>query len=204
MKKFFKSLLKWFLIIIFGTVGFVYGFSLLFPRVYNVLETKALGIEEDSVVTIVQEKDSITKNLAKNDTIKWKQIDSPKLSIKLEHEDDCYIVPVKVNGIPMKMMLDTGASNMTISIIEYEFLKRHGLLSEKYVDETECSVADGSTVKAYTIKISEVEIGGEIIKDVECVVMPQTDAPSLLGMNVLKKFGNIKIDYKRHYLILED
>jgi pyruvate/2-oxoglutarate dehydrogenase complex dihydrolipoamide dehydrogenase (E3) component len=42
------------------------------------------------------------------------------------------------------------------------------------------------------------------VKDVECVVMPQSDAPLLLGMNVLRKFGNIYIDYNKNLLILKE
>lgn len=199
---------------LFGVIlvmGFIWAFSKLFPRAYDTLEAKALGIQEDSVTTVIQKKDSVPKkrnpkDSAKylNDSIVWVQTDHPKLAVKLEHEDNCYIVPVKLNGIPMKMMLDTGAANITISIIEYEFFKRQHLLSEKCVGEAECSIADGSTVQAYTTKIAEVNIGGEIVKDVECVVMPQSDAPLLLGMNVLKKFGNIRIDYNRNLLILKE
>jgi len=185
-------------------MGFVWGFSKLFPRAYDTLETKALGIKEDSVIAIIQKKDSVPKKCNLNDSIQWAQVDSPKLAVKLEHEDNCYIVPVKLNGIPMKMMLDTGAANISISIIEYEFFKKQNLLSEKCVGETECSIADGSIVKAYTTKIAEVELGGEVVNDIECVVMPQSDAPLLLGMNVLRKFGNIRIDYNRNLLILKE
>lgn len=199
---------------LFGVIlvmGFIWAFSKLFPRAYDTLEAKALGIQEDSVTTVVEKKDSVPKKRNPRDSVKylndsivWVQTDHPKLAVKLEHEDNCYIVPVKLNGIPMKMMLDTGAANITISIIEYEFFKRQHLLSEKCVGEVECSIADGSTVQAYTTKIAEVNIGGEIVKDVECVVMPQSDAPLLLGMNVLKKFGNIRIDYNRNLLILKE
>jgi clan AA aspartic protease (TIGR02281 family) len=188
------------LVTVILVMGFVWLFSRLFPRAYTTLESKALGIEEDSVATVVLKKDSIPKK----DSIQWVQVDSPKLAVKLEHDDNCYIVPVKLNGVPMKMTLDTGAANITISAIEYEFLKRQNLLSEKCVSETECTIADGSLVKAYTAKIAEVEIGGEVVKDVECVVMPQSDAPLLLGMNVLRKFGNIRIDYNRNLLILKE
>lgn len=199
---------------LFGVIlvmGFIWAFSKLFPRAYDTLEAKALGIQEDSVTTVVEKKDSVPKKRNPKDSVKylndsivWVQTDHPKLAVKLEHENNCYTVLVKVNGIPMKMLLDTGAANMTISIIEYEYLKRHGSLSEKCVGETECTIADGSVVKAYTTKISEVNIGGEVVKDVECDIMPQTDATPLLGMNVLHKFGNFRIDSKQNLLILKE
>jgi clan AA aspartic protease (TIGR02281 family) len=202
MKKLTLSgcLVKLFLTVIV-IMGFLYGFSRLFPRAYSTLEAKALGIKEDSVTAVVQKKDSIPKK----DSIQWTQVKSPKEYIKLRHEDNCYIVPcIKLNGIPMEMLLDTGAANLSISIIEYEFLKKQHLLSDTTVGTVDVTIANGSTVQAYTTKIHEVSIGGEIINDVECIVMPQTDAPLLLGMNVLRKLGNFRIDYERNWLILKE
>lgn len=202
MKKLTLSgcLVKLFLTVIV-IMGFLYGFSRLFPRAYSTLEAKALGIKEDSVTAVVQKKGSIPKK----DSIQWTQVKSPKKYIKLRHEDNCYIVPcIKLNGIPMEMLLDTGAANLTISIIEYEFLKKQHLLSDTTVGTVDVEIANGSTVQAYTTKIHEVSIGGEIVNDVECIVMPQTEAPLLLGMNVLRKLGNFRIDYERNWLILKE
>lgn len=202
MKKLTLSgcLVKLFLTVIV-IMGFLYGFSRLFPRAYSTLEAKALGIKEDSITAVVQKKDSIPKK----DSIQWTQVKSPKKYIKLRHEDNCYIVPcIKLNGIPMEMLLDTGAANLTISIIEYEFLKKQHLLSDTTVGTVDVEIANGSTVQAYTTKIHEVSIGGEIVNDVECIVMPQTEAPLLLGMNVLRKLGNFRIDYERNWLILKE
>ena len=181
-------------------IGFLYGFSILFPRAYNVLEAKALGIKEDSVITIIQKADTVVKA----DSVKvLKPSTDFKLAVKLEHEDGCYLVPVKINGVPMKMMLDTGASNIVISIIEFEFLRKQKLIKDCSVKETQCTIANGDTTQGYTFNLSNVDIGGEIIKDVECVVMSQSNAPLLLGMNVLRKFGNVRIDYNRNLLILK-
>jgi clan AA aspartic protease (TIGR02281 family) len=181
MKKFFSGILKGFIFSVVGIVAFMWLFSFLFPRAYNVLEAKALGIKEDSVITIIQKVDTVVKA----DSVKvLKPSTDFKLAVKLEHEDGCYLVPVEINGVPMKMMLDTGASNIVISIIEFEFLRKQKLIKDCSVKETQCAIANGDTIQGYTFNLSNVDIGGEIIKGVECVVMPQTDAPLLLGMNV--------------------
>ena len=180
-------------------MGFVWVFSLLFPRAYNVLEAKALGIEEDSA-TVVAKPPIVKKDTAK--VVKPKPKDFT-LAVKLEHEGNCYLVPTKVNGIPMKMLLDTGASSLTISVVEYEFLRKQKLLNDTSARECEATIANGQTVKCYTITIEEIEVGGQKIKDVECQVMMEQDAPTLLGMGVLKKLGNISIDYQRNLLILK-
>lgn len=201
MKKFFKGLLKGFILSIVGIVAFMWLFSFLFPRAYNVLEGKVLGIKEDSIITVVQNKDTLA--IAKPKIEQPKKVKENVHSIQMEHENGCYLIPTKVNGIPMKMTLDTGASHLTLSTIEYEFLRKQKLLNESSVQEGECTIANGETVKCYFTKIAELTIGNITIKDVECDIMEQQDAPLLLGMNVLRKFGNISIDYERNLLILK-
>lgn len=198
MKKFFKSLLKGFLITIIGGIAFIWVVSFLFPRAYNVIEGKVLGIESDSVITVVQNHDTLA--VAKPKVVK--QVKEFDYAVKLENKHGCYYIPTIVNGIPMKMMLDTGASSLVISVVEYEFMKKQGLLKDNKVEVANATIANGEKVKCYSTKIDEITIGDASIKDVECTVMPQQDAPLLLGMSVLKKFGNISIDYERNLLIL--
>ena len=202
MKKFLKGLLKGFIFSIVGIVTFMWLFSVLFPRAYNVLEGKVLGIEADSVITVVQNKDTLA--IAKPKPIVKEILKDSTRSVSLEHKDGCHYVMAKVNGIPMKMTLDTGASTLTLSIVEYEFLKKQNLLGNNAVEEGECSIANGETVKCYFTKISELTIGNITIDNVDCTIMPQQNAPLLLGMNVLKKFGNFTIDYNRNLLIFKN
>ena len=182
--------------------GFIWLFSVLFPRAYNVLEAKALGIDEDSVAVITAKVDSIPHTPTKNDSVEWKQVKEFEYAVKLEQDGDCYLVGANVNGIPMKMTLDTGASTMSISIIEYEFLKKQKLISDSTVQISECTIANGDTTKCFMIKIAQVSIGDASVKNVDCMVMENPDAPLLLGMNVLNGFGGVSINYKRKLLIL--
>lgn len=202
MKNFFKGFLKGFILSILGIVAFMWLFSVLFPRAYNVLEGKVLGIEADSVITVVQNKDTLV--VAQPKSIVKEILKDSTHSVSLEHKDGCYYVMTKVNGIPMKMTLDTGASTLTLSIVEYEFLKKQNLLGNNAVEEGECAIANGETVKCYFVNISELTIGNITIDNVDCTIMPQQNAPLLLGMNVLKKFGNFSIDYNRNLLIFKD
>ena len=181
--------------------GFIWLFSALFPRAYNVLEAKALGIDEDSV-EIVKPKVDSTHTPTKNDSVEWKQVKEFEYAVKLEQDGDCYLVGANVNGIPMKMTLDTGASTMSISIIEYEFLKKQKLISDSTAQVSECTIANGDTTKCFMIKIAQVSIGDTSVKNVDCLVMENPDAPLLLGMNVLNGLGGVSINYKRKLLIL--
>lgn len=182
--------------------GFIWLFSALFPRAYNVLEAKALGIDEDSVEIIKTTKVDNSLNTTKNDSVEWRQVKDFEYAVKLEQDGNCYLVGANVNGIPMKMTLDTGASTMSISIIEYEFLKKQKLISDSTAQVSECTIANGDTTKCFMIKIAQVSIGDTSVKNVDCLVMENPDAPLLLGMNVLNGLGGVSINYKRKLLIL--
>jgi aspartyl protease family protein len=126
-----------------------------------------------------------------------------KLAVKLQHEDNCYLVPTKINGIPMMMVLDTGATDVSISIVEYMFLRKQKLINDSILESAQCEIANGETVKSYSILLNEIEVGGIKVNNIPCTVMEQQEAPLLLGMSVLKKLGDdISIDYKRNLLIL--
>lgn len=182
--------------------GFIWLFSALFPRAYNILEAKALGIDEDSVEIIKTTKVDSSLNPTKNDSVEWRQVKDFEYAVKLEQDGNCYLVGANVNGIPMKMTLDTGASTMSISIIEYEFLKKQKLISDSTAQVSECTIANGDTTKCFMIKIAQVSIGDTSVKNVDCIVMENPDAPLLLGMNVLNGLGGVSINYKRKLLIL--
>lgn len=189
-----SSCLTKLVLIIIVVVGFIWLFSVLFPRAYNVLEAKALGLDIDA--------DSAAVITAKNDSVEWRQVKDFEYAVKLEQDGNCYLVGANVNGIPMKMTLDTGASTMSISIIEYEFLKKQKLISDSTAQVSECTIANGDTTKCFMIKIAQVSIGDTYVKNVDCLVMENPDAPLLLGMNVLNGLGGVSINYKRKLLIL--
>ena len=196
-----SSCLTKLILTIIVVVGFIWLFSVLFPRAYNVLEAKALGIDEDSVEIVKPKVDSTLKP-TKNDSVEWKQVKEFEYAVKLEQDGNCYLVGANVNGIPMKMTLDTGASTMSISIIEYEFLKKQKLISDSTVQVSECTIANGDTTKCFMVKIAQVSIGDTSVKNIDCLVMENPDAPLLLGMNVLNGLGGVSINYKRKLLIL--
>lgn len=197
-----SSCLTKLIVTIIVVMGFIWLFSALFPRAYNVLEAKALGIDEDSVEIIKATKVDGSLSPTKNDSVERRQVKGFEHAVKLEQDGNCYLVGTKVNGVPMKMTLDTGASTMSISIIEYEFLKKQKLISDSTAQVSECTIANGDATKCFMIKIAQVSIGDTSVKNVDCLVMENPDAPLLLGMNVLNGLGGVSINYKRKLLIL--
>lgn len=45
-----------------------------------------------------------------------------------KQENGLYLIPCKVNGVPMKFIFDTGASNVCISMAEAVFLLKNGYI----------------------------------------------------------------------------
>ena len=50
--------------------------------------------------------------------------------IKMEKSGGIYLIPCKVNGLPLKFIFDTGASDVSISLTEALFMLKNGNLKE--------------------------------------------------------------------------
>lgn len=126
------------------------------------------------------------------------------MKIKMERESGVIMMPAKVNGVPMKFVFDTGASNITISQTEAMFLAKQGLLTKKDIMGTErYQTADGNISEGTVIRLREVQIGDRTIRNVKASVTGSQNAPLLLGQTALSKFGKVSIDYENGYLIFE-
>ena len=124
--------------------------------------------------------------------------------IKMEREGGVIVMPATVNGVPMKFVFDTGASSITISQTEAQFLAKQGLLTKNDIIGRESyQTADGSLSEGTVIRLKEVKIGNRTIRNVEAAVIESQNAPLLLGQTALSKFGKVSLDYKNGYLIFE-
>lgn len=114
------------------------------------------------------------------------------------------IVNVRVNGIPMDMIFDTGCSGTLISLAEAKYLVDKGLLDEDDFLGTESSViADGSVVENMTVLLRRVEVGGEIYcDDVVATVSPNVGAPLLMGNEILDRVKSFTVDNVAKNIIL--
>lgn len=129
-----------------------------------------------------------------------------ELSIPFElgEEDHLMRITVGVNGIPMKFIVDTGSTGIQISSVEYYYLLRQGLIKE--TDEKGKIItfnADGEHSEKVHITLEKVTIGETTINDVKAVICENIKAPSLLGQDILKALGTLKIDYNKGLIIIE-
>jgi aspartyl protease family protein len=129
---------------------------------------------------------------------------SPANIVKMTEKNGVYIVPIEVNGIAMDFILDTGASDVSISYTEAMFLWKQGKLTENDIKGSQqYRTADGNITEGTVIQLKTVKIGNKILHNVEASIVKSLEAPLLLGQSALSKFGKISIDYKKLELKLE-
>lgn len=106
-----------------------------------------------------------------------------------------YEVPCNINGLPLKFILDTGASTVSISSVEASFmLKNEWLKKEDIRGKNYFSTATGEIREGTVINLREIKVGDAILRNVEASVAHNQQAPLLLGQSVLDRFGTITID----------
>ena len=125
------------------------------------------------------------------------------IKIKMEKERGVYMLPCTVNGLQLKLVLDTGASMIAISESAAQEMMDNGTLSESdFFNVARMHQADGSTYNAAMVKLREVNVGGFILKDVDAVITPSLNAHLLFGLSAIQKLGKISI--KDNYLVIEN
>lgn len=110
-------------------------------------------------------------------------------------------VKCNINGLPLHFVFDTGASDVTISMVEATFMMKNGYLngndvvgSQRYMD------ANGDVSVGTIINLRNVDFGGLELSNVRASVVRNQKAPLLLGQSVLGRLGKIEIDNGRNVL----
>lgn len=110
-------------------------------------------------------------------------------------ENGLYLIPCKVNGVPMKFIFDTGASSVNISMTEALFLLKNGQIQENDIKGTSrAQIANGEIVENTKILLRKIEVGGIEINDVDATVSHNLNAPLLLGQSAISKLGTIQLE----------
>lgn len=105
-------------------------------------------------------------------------------------ENGVYTIPCSINGLRLRFIFDTGASNVLISATEAAFmLKNEYLSSDDFQNIEEVFLADGSVVENAVIVLKEVKIGSKILNNVKAYVSNTIDAPLLLGQSAISLLG---------------
>jgi clan AA aspartic protease (TIGR02281 family) len=115
--------------------------------------------------------------------------------ITMLKEGGIYTVPCKVNGLPLKFIFDTGASDVSISLTEALFMLKNGYLKKEDIGESVYySIANGDVAKGTKLNIKEIEFAGLKLYNIEASIIHETEAPLLLGQSVISKLGKIQLE----------
>lgn len=127
---------------------------------------------------------------------------APDISeIPFTKENGVCKVKCLVNDLPLYFVFDTGASDVTISMVEATFMMKNGYLSERdVVGSKRYMDANGDISVGTIINLKEVYFGGQSLMNVRASVVRNQKAPLLLGQSVLGRLGKIEIDNSKQVL----
>ena len=110
-------------------------------------------------------------------------------------------VQCSINGLPLHFVFDTGASDVTISMIEATFMLKNKYLKPlDVVGKQNYLTADGNVSEGTVINLKSVKIGDLELTNVRASVVKSQNAPLLLGQSVLGRLGKIEIDNEKRVI----
>lgn len=143
-------------------------------------------------------QNELNGNQSTDATLKGETVTS---EIPFVKEDGVCKVKCKINDLPLHFVFDTGASDVTLSMVEATFMMKNGYLtgsdvigSKRYMD------ANGDVSVGTVINLKNVNFGGLDLNNVRASVVRNQKAPLLLGQSVLGRLGKIEIDNSKHIL----
>lgn len=115
--------------------------------------------------------------------------------IEMEKDGNLYRIPCKVNGAKMKLVFDTGASVVSISLPMAEYLLDNEYISTNdFRGVGQSKIADGLIVDHLKLNLKDIEIGGKHLSNIEAIVLYSQNAPLLLGQSAIQKLGRIQLN----------
>lgn len=130
--------------------------------------------------------------------VESKQVTS---EVPFSREGSVCKVKCKINGLPLHFIFDTGASDVTLSMVEATFMMKNGYLSKKDVTGTGHYMdANGNVSVGTVINLKNVNFGDFTLNNIRASVVKSQKAPLLLGQSVLGRLGKIEIDNNKQVI----
>lgn len=144
-------------------------------------------------------------NIQKPDTVIKQQTElkSERVEIPFTPDGGCVSVKCSINDLPLSFIFDTGASIVSLSQVEANFMLKNGYLKrEDFVGAGQFVDANGDISEGTIVNLREVDFGGLKLNNVKASVVRNQKAPLLLGQSVLGRLGSIEIDNPGKKLII--
>ena len=123
--------------------------------------------------------------------------------VELEKKSGVSYLTIDIGGIKTSVILDSGASDVSISKKFEKRLLENGIIETKnYLTPGLYTIADGSIVQSDRFIIPYIKINNTIIKNVRCSVNDSKDV-ILLGKSFLDRYKSWEINNESNKLILK-
>lgn len=123
------------------------------------------------------------------------------LDVPFRKDGGVCVIKCEINNLPLNFIFDTGASDVSISDVEANFMYKNDYLSKSDILGTQNYItADGRISEGTVINLKNINIGGLELNNVRASVVKNQRAPLLLGQSVLSRLGKIEIDNEKNIL----
>ena len=130
-------------------------------------------------------------------------VKSERVEIPFTPDDGCVSVKCSINELPLSFIFDTGASVVSLSQVEANFMLKNGYLKrEDFIGSGRFVDANGDISEGTIVNLRDVDFGGLKLNNVRASVVCNQKAPLLLGQSVLGRLGSIEIDNAGKRLII--
>lgn len=128
---------------------------------------------------------------------------SERVEIPFTPDGGCTSVKCTINELPLNFIFDTGASIVSLSQVEANFMLKNGYLKhDDFVGSGRFVDANGDITEGTIVNLRVVDFGGMKLNNVRASVVRNQKAPLLLGQSVLGRLGSIEIDNPGKKLII--
>lgn len=129
--------------------------------------------------------------------------ESERVEIPFTPDGGCASVKCTINELPLTFIFDTGASIVSLSQVEANFMLKNGYLKrEDFAGSGRFVDANGDITEGTIVNLRNVDFGGMKLNNVRASVVRNQKAPLLLGQSVLGRLGSIEIDNPGKKLII--
>ena len=129
--------------------------------------------------------------------------ESERVEIPFTPDGGCASVKCTINELPLNFIFDTGASIVSLSQVEANFMLKNGYLKrDDFVGSGRFVDANGDVTEGTIVNLRDVDFGGLKLNNVRASVVRNQKAPLLLGQSVLGRLGSIEIDNPGKKLII--
>lgn len=121
--------------------------------------------------------------------------DSAVTEIPFKKQGGVNQVQCTINGLQLYFVFDTGASDVSISNVEANFMLKNGYLTESdFMGKQNFVTATGEIHEGTIINLREVRVGDIVLTNIKASVVKNQNAPLLLGQSVFRRFGKVEVD----------